>query len=44
MELDLGAPKVLELVLELKQYPILSRHIRERMRQEIFHRGVISPA
>jgi hypothetical protein len=44
MELDLGAPKVLELVLELKQYPILSRQIRERMRQEIFHRGVISPA
>lgn len=44
MELDLGAPKVLELVLELKQYPILSRQIRERMRQEIFQRGVISPA
>jgi hypothetical protein len=36
-------PKVLELVLELKQYPILSKHIRERMRQEIFARGVISP-
>lgn len=42
LELDLGTPKVLELVLELKQYPILSRQIRERMRQEIFNRGVIS--
>lgn len=40
--LDLGAPKVLELVLELKQYPILSRQIRERMRTEIFARGVIT--
>ncbi|MBN1583311.1 MAG: PEP/pyruvate-binding domain-containing protein [Anaerolineae bacterium] len=40
--LDLGAPKVLELVLELKQYPILSNQIRERMRQEIFQRGVIT--
>ena len=39
---DLGAPKVLELVLKLKQYPILSRPIRERMRQEIFRRGIIS--
>lgn len=37
-------PKVLEVVLELKQYPILARQIRERMRQEIFERGVISPA
>jgi hypothetical protein len=37
-------PKVLALVLELKQYPILASKIRERMRQEIFARGVISPA
>jgi hypothetical protein len=43
MSLDLGAPKVLELVLELKQYPILAREIRDRMRQEIFRRGIISP-
>ena len=35
-------PKVLELVLELKQYPIMAYQIRERMRQEIFERGVIS--
>jgi hypothetical protein len=35
-------PKVLRILLELRQYPILSRAIRERMRQEIFARGVIS--
>lgn len=40
--LDLGAPKVLEIVLELKQYPILSQQIRQRMRDEIFARGVIT--
>jgi len=43
MSLELGAPKVLELVLELKQYPILAGQIRERMRQEIFRRGIITP-
>ncbi|MFZ5917949.1 MAG: PEP/pyruvate-binding domain-containing protein [Chloroflexota bacterium] len=37
-------PKVLELVLELKQYPILAPKIRERMRQELFSRGVITPS
>jgi hypothetical protein len=40
--LDLGAPKVLDVVLKLKQYPILSRQIRDRMRQEVLRRGVIS--
>jgi hypothetical protein len=44
MSLDLGTPKVLELVLKLKQYPILSREIRQRMREEIFRRGIITPA
>jgi hypothetical protein len=44
MSLDLGTPKVLELVLKLKQYPILSRPIRERMRQEISRRGIITPS
>jgi len=39
-----STPKVLELFLELRQYPILARQIQERMRQEIFARGVISPA
>ncbi len=37
-------PKVLELVLELKQYPILAAQIRERMRQELFERGIITPS
>jgi hypothetical protein len=38
-----GFPKVLTLYLELSQYPILASQIRERMRQELFQRGVISP-
>jgi len=37
-------PKVLELYLEITQYPILAQKIRECMRQEIFSRGVISQA
>jgi hypothetical protein len=36
-------PKVLTLYLELSQYPILSKTIRERMRTEIFARGIINP-
>lgn len=36
-------PKVLALYLKIAQYPILARKIRERMRQEIFSRGIISP-
>lgn len=35
-------PKVLELYLQISQYPILGRRIRERMREELFSRGVIS--
>lgn len=38
-----GFPKVLTLYLELSQYPILAAQIRERMRQELFQRGVITP-
>jgi hypothetical protein len=34
--------KVLGIYLELAQYPILARKIRERMRQELFDRGVIA--
>jgi hypothetical protein len=34
-------PKVLTLILELSQYPILAPEIRERMRQELFKRGVV---
>jgi hypothetical protein len=36
-------PKVLELYLEISQYPILAPTIRERMRSELFARGIISP-
>lgn len=36
-------PKVMQTYLELQQYPILSREIRRRMRQEVFDRGVIRP-
>jgi hypothetical protein len=35
-------PKVLALYLKITQYPILARRIRERMREEIFSRGIIS--
>ncbi|MBN1681186.1 MAG: phosphoenolpyruvate synthase [Anaerolineae bacterium] len=34
-------PKVLQLYLEISQYPVLSRTIRERMREELFARGII---
>ncbi|MDY6878066.1 MAG: PEP/pyruvate-binding domain-containing protein [Chloroflexota bacterium] len=36
-------PKVLELYLQISQYPILGHLIRERMRQELFTRGIITP-
>ncbi len=35
-------PKVMSVYLRLSQYPILSREIRRRMREEIFARGVIT--
>jgi len=37
------ASPVLRLHLEISQYPILARKIRQRMRQELFARGVVSP-
>ncbi|HEX9680903.1 MAG TPA: hypothetical protein VGA32_05575, partial [Anaerolineales bacterium] len=44
MTSDPGAfPKVLTLSLELSQYPILASRVRERMRAELFRRGVIDP-
>ena len=36
-------PEVLQLYLELAQYPILADTMRERMRKELFDRGIISP-
>ncbi|HJW83537.1 MAG TPA: PEP/pyruvate-binding domain-containing protein, partial [Anaerolineae bacterium] len=38
-----STPKVLQLYLEISQYPILAKRIREHMRREMFARGVISP-
>ena len=37
-------PKVLELYLEISQYPILAPTIRERLRGELYSRGIISPS
>ena len=36
-------PQVLELYLQISQYPILAQQIRAGMRRELFARGVISP-
>lgn len=35
-------PKVLRVFMRISQYPILSRTIRQRMREEIFSRGIIA--
>lgn len=40
---DSAIPRVLELYLQISQYPILGHYIRERMREELFTRGVIRP-
>jgi hypothetical protein len=39
-----ATPKVLKLYLEISQYPILAPTIRERMRGELYARGIISPS
>ncbi|MGC9334055.1 MAG: PEP/pyruvate-binding domain-containing protein, partial [Anaerolineae bacterium] len=36
-------PKVLQIYLEISQYPTLAPMIRARMRAELFARGIISP-
>lgn len=36
--------RLIEIYLTLGQYPILSSRIRERMRRELFARGLITPA
>ena len=35
-------PKVLAIYLQLSEYPILARRIREQMREQLFDRGVMS--
>ena len=37
-------PKILSLYLQIAQYPILAHQIRRRMRDELYRRGVITPA
>ncbi len=39
---DNQMPKVLQLYLVISQYPVLSRKIRQRMRQELFSRGIVT--
>ena len=34
---------ILSVYLQISQYPILAPHIRERMREELFRRGIITP-
>jgi hypothetical protein len=41
-ELPLEAPKILALYLQIAQYPIMARQIRQRMREELYRRGVIT--
>ncbi len=39
-ELPSDAPSILEVYLQLSQYPILAQQIRRRMREEIYRRGI----
>ena len=39
-ELPVDTPSILEIHLQLSQYPILAQQIRKRMREEIYRRGV----
>ena len=37
-------PKIFSLYLKIRQYPMLARIIRERMRGELQQRGIVSAA
>jgi hypothetical protein len=39
-DLPVETPKILTLYLQIAQYPILARQIRQRMREELYRRGV----
>lgn len=39
---SMSLPKVLQLYLEISQYPILAKRIRQQMREELFGRGIVS--
>jgi hypothetical protein len=41
-DLPRETPKILAIYLQIAQYPILASAIRERMREELYRRGVIS--
>jgi hypothetical protein len=43
-EFAVEPPKILSLYLQIAQYPILAHQIRRRMRDELYRRGVITPA
>src|SRR5437868_6598546 len=43
-DLPLETPKILALYLQIAQYPILARTIREQMRTELYGRGIITSA
>ena len=44
MTLDLTSlPKIVRLQLRIRQYPILGKEIRNKMLDEIFRRGIITP-
>lgn len=40
----LEAPPILAIYLEIAQFPIMARQIRQRMREELYRRGVITPS
>ena len=42
-DLPPDAPNILTIHLEITQYPMLARHIRHRMREELYRRGVVAP-
>jgi len=42
-ESPIEIPNILTVHLEITQYPMLARHIRHRMREELYRRGVITP-
>ncbi|MBN1995253.1 MAG: PEP/pyruvate-binding domain-containing protein [Anaerolineae bacterium] len=42
-QFSLKTAKVLQIYLELSQFPVLADEIHQRMREELFRRGVISP-
>lgn len=35
--------KMLEVYLEIAQYPLLAQDVRCRMREKLFHRGIVTP-